>query len=159
MLTFSADHATQTFSIPLPPSLNKLWVPRGGKHPGALARSAEYRRWARVAGSEILGQSPRAITGAVRVWLLAGPPDKRRRDADNLLKASLDLLVALNVIGDDSNVLQVAAAWDTGIAPGQARLHVRPLGRQRLFPTAQGRSAAAEKRRSTSYGALPIEST
>ena len=153
MLTFSADHKTQSFSIPLPPSLNQLWVPRRGAHLGARARSPTYRRWAHEAGSEIQGQNPRRIMGPVRVWLLAGPPDKRRRDADNLLKASLDLLVDLDVIGDNSDVLQVAAAWDTGLGPGQARLHVRPLGRQRPSPAGRERIAAAQRRRWASYRA------
>ena len=153
MLTFSADRKTQSFTIPLPPSLNKLWVPRRGAHRGARARSPQYRRWAHVAGSEIRAQSPRPVKGAVRVWLLAGPPDKRRRDADNLLKASLDLLVDLDLIGDDSDVLQVAAAWDTGLGPGQARLHVRPLGRQRPSPAGLERIAAAQRRRWASYRA------
>jgi Holliday junction resolvase RusA-like endonuclease len=43
-----------------------------------------------------------------------GPPDKRKRDLDNLLKAPIDLLVEHGVIDDDRNVVSLGASWGAG---------------------------------------------
>jgi crossover junction endodeoxyribonuclease RusA len=40
--------------------------------------------------------------GPVRMYMLLSPPDRRRRDGDNLEKAIMDALVKAGVIRDDS---------------------------------------------------------
>lgn len=49
------------------------------------------------------------LTGRISVSVLVYPPDRRRRDIDNILKASLDSLVHGGLIEDDSliDVLRV----------------------------------------------------
>jgi len=56
-------------------------------------------------------QRPEKITGPYKLSLLAVRPDKRRRDLDNLLKATSDLLSGLGVITDDSECTELSAKW------------------------------------------------
>jgi crossover junction endodeoxyribonuclease RusA len=80
-------------------------------------RTAAYRQWIDTAGWEAKAQGARPVPGPVEVRCVFGRPDKRRRDLDNLLKASLDLLVRLRLIEDDSKVVRIVAEW----AEGEAR--------------------------------------
>jgi crossover junction endodeoxyribonuclease RusA len=63
----------------------------------------EYRQRAAL---ELLEQNvPReSISGRLKVEMICYPPDRRRRDLDNLQKALLDALAANQVIEDDSNI-------------------------------------------------------
>jgi Holliday junction resolvase RusA-like endonuclease len=65
-------------------------------------RSKEYNRWIDEAGLELMRQRPKRHEGPVSIKIVASPPHARKRDLDNLLKASLDLLVAHAIIVDDS---------------------------------------------------------
>src|SRR6185295_12881270 len=62
--------------------------------------------------ASLKAQRPDRIDGPVEVSIVAGHPDQRRRDADNLLKAVLDFLVAHQVISDDSQMIRIAAGWE-----------------------------------------------
>jgi len=56
-----------------------------------------------------------------------GRPDARKRDLDNAAgKAVLDLLVAHQVITDDSLVTSLTARWDSTVAPGRVIIIVKP---------------------------------
>ena len=44
------------------------------------------------------------LTGRLGVFIVAFPPDKRRRDLDNILKATLDALQHGGVYKDDSQI-------------------------------------------------------
>ena len=75
--------------LPWPPSVNRMWrtVRLAGSQRTLLSAEARrYREAARVACAA--GQGP--LTGRLRVTLYACPPDRRRRDLDNLQKAVLD---------------------------------------------------------------------
>ena len=94
---------TSSISLPFPPSTNRLWrVVRG-----RAICSKSYRDWIATAGAELMGQRPKKHEGAVSVSIELGPPDGRKRDLDNLAKATLDLLVKHRVIeGDDTGILR-----------------------------------------------------
>jgi Holliday junction resolvase RusA-like endonuclease len=54
-------------------------------------------------GWHLQAQRPKKHSGAVSIEIVLGPPSKnRRRDLDNHVKAVLDLLVAHQVLSDDS---------------------------------------------------------
>ena len=97
-----------TFTLPMPPSTNNLFVNRskGGRFP-----SQKYADWIQEAGWELKRQRPAKVAGKVAVLFEFGKPDKRKRDLDNRLKAPLDLLVEHGVIeaDDDSIVVDVRA--------------------------------------------------
>ena len=55
------------------------------------------------------------------ITISAGRPDRRRRDADNICKAAIDLLVTHQVIADDSLVRTLTTTWASSddVAPGR----------------------------------------
>lgn len=101
---------SHTFSMPYPPSLNNLFanVPGRGR-----VRAKRYRVWANAAGWELKEQGPLPrMKGPVGVRVELTPPDRRKRDLDNVgTKAVLDLLTELEVIEDDSLVEEIFMRW------------------------------------------------
>jgi Holliday junction resolvase RusA-like endonuclease len=90
-----------------------------------MYRSRRYLQWLRDAGWALKAQRPERFAGRVAISIAAGPPDKRRRDLDNIAgKAVLDLLAAHGVIADDRFVASLAARWDTAVAPGRIAVTV-----------------------------------
>jgi crossover junction endodeoxyribonuclease RusA len=106
-----------------PPSVNRLWRANRGR----VHRSARYTAWLKEAGWSLLRQRPARLKGWVRISIAAGRPDNRRRDLDNVAgKALLDLLVAHQVIEDDSKVLALSGRWDNTVAPGRIEVAIAP---------------------------------
>lgn len=94
--------------LPLAPSTNRLWkVGRGGR----MYKSPEYTVWLEEAGWMVREQTNNQILGEYIIHISASKPDKRKRDLDNLLKSTSDLLVRMKVIEDDSNCRAIAAEW------------------------------------------------
>jgi crossover junction endodeoxyribonuclease RusA len=92
--------------LPFPPSVNAIWrsiVIKGAPRVLLSTVGREYR--ARVAS--LLARHGAPATGALRVTIDAYPPDRRRRDVDNLAKATLDALTHAGVWGDDSQVIDL----------------------------------------------------
>lgn len=58
------------------------------------------------------------------------PPDKRRRDIDNVLKVLLDSLVSANVIQDDSQITRLFVQKLNTIGDGEVLVHLYPLEEQ-----------------------------
>lgn len=85
------------FTCPIAPSVNNTNVNRPGR--GGRARGPEYKRWQHDAGWAVKLQRPAAVGGIVAVLIEA--PLSRRRDVDNAIKPTLDLLVKLALIDDD----------------------------------------------------------
>jgi crossover junction endodeoxyribonuclease RusA len=101
-----------TVRLPYPPSVNSLFtnVPGRGRVP-----VARYQTWRKAAQNEITSQragwSVKSISGPVRVTIIAGKPDRRRRDIDNICKAPLDTLVSMGLIDDDSAIQSLTVSW------------------------------------------------
>lgn len=99
--------------LPYPPSTNSLFrnvTARDGKPRGRVP-TKRYLTWRRVAENEAMAQQQRSISGPVKVKILLGKPDKRKRDLDNAFKAPLDLLVHMGLIYDDSMVQKLQIEW------------------------------------------------
>lgn len=98
----------QEIRLPFPPSVNDSTLNRRG---GGRALTPAARQWRHDAGWALKEQHPRQHAGrvAIRIHL----DDTRQGDADNRVKAVLDLLVAHRVIPDDRKrfVANVVAAW------------------------------------------------
>jgi len=87
--------------IPWPPSVNSYWRTWKGRVL-VSKRGREYRRT--VAKLSLYFGFKHYGTDRLRVTIHAYPPDRRRRDLDNLNKASLDALQAAGVYDDDSQI-------------------------------------------------------
>jgi crossover junction endodeoxyribonuclease RusA len=94
-----------TLDLPWPPSVNAYWRSVAGRTivsaPGRAYRTDAYNAIHNRPGAR--ARVPR-VDGRVRVTITAHPPDHRRRDLDNLLKATLDALVYANVLEDDGTI-------------------------------------------------------
>jgi crossover junction endodeoxyribonuclease RusA len=112
------DEAPQMIALdlPYPPSVNTYWRTVNGR----MLISAEGRAYRFAVAAHAVDQrvSPGFQTGALWVQIMVTAPDNRRRDLDNLLKATLD---ALNGItwADDSQIENIQIAWaNPRVAPG-----------------------------------------
>jgi crossover junction endodeoxyribonuclease RusA len=93
----------------MPPSTNGIW--RGGTG-GRHYLSAKYKAWRE--GTSLLARSQakgKRIAGPYAIQIDARRPDKRRRDIDNIIKPTLDLLALIGVTDDDSECQLVEAKW------------------------------------------------
>lgn len=96
-----------TFLLPYPPSTNRLWryTSRG------VYRTSVYKSWLTQA-SLTAQYSGLPIVELVHAELRAAPPDKRRRDLDNLLKPVGDWLEHFGILEDDRCIHKWTAMWD-----------------------------------------------
>jgi crossover junction endodeoxyribonuclease RusA len=91
---------TIELQLPYPPSVNRYWRTFRGR----MIVSAEGRQYRADVLGALLGRGVRAPEGELAVALDMHPPDRRRRDVDNVCKAVLDALTAAGVYTDDSVV-------------------------------------------------------
>ena len=87
-------------TLPWPPSVNTYWRhPNSGPLAGRHLISDKGRKYREAV--KAMAHSVAPVMGRTAVAILACPPDRRRRDLDNLNKAILDSLVNASVIEDD----------------------------------------------------------
>ena len=110
-------------TLPIPPSVNELFK---NLKTGGRAETATYRDWKGHAGWVLKEQRPHHIPGPVLV-IANVERNNARADIDNREKAVLDLLVAHQVIADDSLVEAVAWSWTRG---GNGLCHVAVIPAQ-----------------------------
>jgi crossover junction endodeoxyribonuclease RusA len=96
--------------LPYPPSANAIWEVARNRIK-LTERGRLYRREVAMCVLNQVG-TPEAISGPVSVTVEASPPDGRKRDLDNLCKATLDALTHAKVWGDDSQIRELALCWD-----------------------------------------------
>lgn len=91
-------------TLPWPPSVNTYWRhPSSGKLAGRHLISADGRSYRScVQLYAIAAKANKNNSHRLCITIDAYPPDKRRRDLDNILKSLFDSLVHANVIEDDS---------------------------------------------------------
>ena len=102
---------------------------KNGRHWGAV-HSAKVKRLAdarylTLYAMRSTGYVPPA--GALALSLTFCPPDRRRRDLDNLLKGALDALVHAQVIRDDSLIDRLTLERCNVVTDGKLLVTVEPL--------------------------------
>lgn len=90
-----------TLQLPYPPSINHHYSYVRGR-PVLSKEARSYRRRVR---SLLAHQKVEPLTGPLAVRIEMYPPDKRRRDCDNVQKAVLDALQQGGLFWDDSQVV------------------------------------------------------
>jgi len=90
--------------LPWPPTVNHYYtVARGRKILSERGRAYKKECHWIMAGQKV----PRYESGKFAIQIIAHPPDRRRRDLDNLLKPVLDALTEYSAITDDSDVDEI----------------------------------------------------
>jgi crossover junction endodeoxyribonuclease RusA len=111
------------FELPFPPSTNHYWRRVGQRT--LISR-----------GGRTFRESVCAILAAARVQPLDGPlvvdidvypPDRRRRDLDNLQKALFDALQHGGAYRDDSQIARLTVERQNMVAGGKVRVRIAPI--------------------------------
>ena len=104
-------------TLPFPPSLNSYYRFAKGRM-YITAKGKQYRKDVAACIDQLESLQPE--TGAIALRILACPPDKRRRDLDNLLKGLLDALSVkgLGVYVDDSQIMRIWIGWGEQVTGG-----------------------------------------
>lgn len=120
-------------TLPWPPTANNLFATvrtrQGVERRVLTGEGRNYRRAVHWIANSI---RPRRITGCVAVVITAFPPDRKRRDIDNLLKAPLDALKFAGIYVDDSYIDDVHIVRGPVRGEGLLEVEIRPIGPQPL---------------------------
>ena len=98
-----------------PPSVNQMYR----AHAGRVLLSERARKFYRLALAELARQGlykPLQGDISLRVWVY--PPDRRKRDIDNIQKSIFDLLTKAAVIVDDSQICRFHVENTKIVEPG-----------------------------------------
>jgi crossover junction endodeoxyribonuclease RusA len=98
--------------LPWPPSVNTYWRMVNGR----MLISKDGRDYRKNVADQIEKQrAQKHFDGPLRLTVEAHRPDNRRRDLDNLLKATLDSLAHAGVYEDDSQIRDLRIYWAQNI--------------------------------------------
>lgn len=136
----------QLLELPWAPSVNDywrhFWVPgkgrdwKGdGKRRGHVGRalSGKGTKYRDAVAAAVLMQTGRTQAGAMFVGpahltINAHPPDRKKRDLDNLLKSLLDALQYAKVLDDDYQVHELLIRRASVIPQGLLKVSIEALG-------------------------------
>lgn len=110
-------------TLPYPPSVNHYWIERAvktktGKFRVMKCIGAKGKAF-REAVAEIVPEMESFKEDNLLVTLEVYVPDKRKRDLDNVLKATLDALEHAGVYEDDSQIQHLIAVKHEKVAGGK----------------------------------------
>ena len=124
-----------SYVLPWPPSVNRYWRHVNLKGRGQCTLiSADGRAYKRAVSSAVLeqcaarGAALKTLDGRLAVSMELCPPDRRKRDLDNSLKAVLDALTSAKVWRDDEQVDVLLLQRGPIVRSGCATVTIRRLG-------------------------------
>lgn len=118
-----------TLTLPFPPSVNSYYrhIAKGPLAGRVLLSEAgrAYRKAVDAVVRQARARKAWAVPLEVRIAVF--PPDRRKRDLDNLLKSVLDCLQASGVYENDSQIDSLAIYRAERVAGGQLQVTIEPL--------------------------------
>ena len=114
-----------TLTLPIPPSVNGLWV----RTNGGVSKSVQYNAWLQEAGWRINEQrkGQKWLPGGVWYWTDIRLPHSHLGDSDNRIKAVHDLLHSMGVTPDDKWLLGGTYMRCHSVDPGTIVVSVKPV--------------------------------
>lgn len=116
-----------TLRLPFPPSVNAMWrTPNKGPLAGRTMLSGEGRAYRKAVNDQVTLQRVvrHELKGKLALSLIARPPDRRKRDLDNLLKGILDALQHAAVIDDDGEIDDLRIRRGLVVRNGEIEVHI-----------------------------------
>lgn len=114
-------------TLPYPPSVNSYWRAVTGNFKGArVLLSAKGRDYKTTVAANI-NRPDKPMTGDLCVFLVCSPPDRRRRDVDNILKATFDALQYAGVYEDDSQIVEMHFKKSAITKGGSLRIEITKM--------------------------------
>ena len=107
-----------TIELPWPPSVNHYWRYVPGQRPKRSRGARDYILIVRKTLAYL--DYPKFGCGRLSVTVDLYPPDRARRDIDNLMKALLDALQKAGAYKDDSQVDELRIVREEMVVPGGA---------------------------------------
>jgi crossover junction endodeoxyribonuclease RusA len=108
------------FELPYPPSVNHYY-----RHVGPrVLISKAGRKYREIVVSQLRACGIKPLSGRIELFLEAYPPDRRRRDLDNLMKCVLDSLQHAGAYHDDSQIMKITAQKHQPMLPN-GMLYIR----------------------------------
>ena len=126
------------FELPFPPSCNRIW-----RNVGQRTLLSRQGRTYRTVVCSILATKyciNKPLSGPLSIEILIHPPDRRRRDIDNSIKALLDALQHGGAYHDDSQIVWLLARKCPPIQGGLVNVHLEETD-ECNFPNATRREA------------------
>ena len=119
--------AKLTLELPFPPSVNHYWKRFGART--IIGKKGVQYRWDVLALVSAMRLS-RPLDGPLSVEVCAYPPDKIKRDIDNMLKAPLDAMQKAGVYRDDNQISRLLIERRKVRRPGVLIVTITELGEQ-----------------------------
>lgn len=122
LFTSKAEHVI-TLKLPYPPSINNYYgsLRGGGKY---IKKEGKVFREVVVDSLRSYAYKKAPLTDKLRVFIEVYPPDKRRRDLDNINKALLDALTHSKIYDDDWLIDDLRLVRGEPIKGGYVRVHI-----------------------------------
>lgn len=108
--------------LPYPPSVNHYWRRVGTRT--LISKKGRAYRAEVIARLAIFRLNDEPLIGPINATFRVHPPDRRRRDLDNLLKAMLDALEHAGVYRDDSQIYSLMVFRGEVVKGGRVDAHI-----------------------------------
>ena len=119
-----------TITLPWPPSVNHYWLARNNSHKKRI--SAEGRSFRIVTKVRLMHAKAIKLIGRLLVHIDAFPPDRRKRDLDNLLKAPLDAMEKGGAYENDGQIDELSIRRKAVVPGGKLVVTVAELDGPRM---------------------------
>jgi len=119
----NAEH----YDLPWPPSVNTYWRSVVIKRAVRVLISQAGRNYRKAAIEAIGRREAPPLSSRLSVRINAMPPDRRKRDLDNIPKAVLDALTHAGVWEDDSQIDQLLVTRGDVTKGGEIRVSIIEL--------------------------------